>query len=348
MSRLTRPALVALLFCPPLAAQDDKLPNWAQKFFSGKDAPPPPVILHDFGTVPKGTVRDYSFRMTNIYAVPMQVEPIQPACRWVSVVKYTAQMDPLETGQIDVRLETAGIEGPKQVEFKVRFKGQDPTTKREFSRDARLVILADSRLDIAIDPGAITFGPVPAGRAMAKSVQVTYTGKQAGWAVKGAECNKDLFTVTTEKVPAAATTYKVTATLKEQAPPGVFNEPIVLKTNDPTAPSLTLSATGTVHPPLMLLGLSPTNKLRLPPVGVGKEHKQVVSVIAEKPFKVTAVDGQGDGLSVVIVPSRRAKSEGLILVFEPEKVGPVRKVLTIKTDTGESVSLTVEATATER
>src|SRR5262249_36759794 len=107
MSRLTPPALVALLFCPPLAAPDGNLPNWAQKFFSGKDAPPPPVILHDFGTVPKGTVRDYSFRMTNIYAVPMQVEPIQPACRWVSVVKYTAQMDPLETGQIDVRLETA-------------------------------------------------------------------------------------------------------------------------------------------------------------------------------------------------------------------------------------------------
>jgi Protein of unknown function (DUF1573) len=346
MSRITRPALIALLFYPPLAAQDVK-PIWAHKFFSGKDAPPPPVILHDFGTVPKGTVRDYSFQMTNIYAVPMQVEPIQPPCRWVSVVKYTAQMDPLETGQIDVRLETAGIEGPKQVELKVLFKGRDPTTKKEFNSDARLVILADSRPDISVDPGTIAFGPVPVGKAMAKSVCVTYTGKQVGWAISEPGYRKDLFAVLIEKAPGAGTAYKVTATLKEKAPAGPFNESIVLNTNDPTAPTMTLTATGTVHPPLILLGLGPTNKLRLAPVAVGKEQKQVVSVLAEKPFKVTAVDGQGNGLSVIIFPTPRAKSEGLMLVFDPEKVGPIRKVLTIKTDTGDSVTLTVEATATE-
>jgi Protein of unknown function (DUF1573) len=330
----------------PAAAQPPE-PLWGNKFFSGRYAPPPPVILHDFGTVPKGTERTYRFRMTNIYAVPMRVHEPRTLCRWVSVTEYTALMDPLETGHIEVKLDTTGIEGPKEVEFAVLFDGRG-ATDRVFKSTAKLVIRANSRPDIAFEPGVVAFGTVGAGKKAEQTLQVTYKGKQADWTISGAECRQELFAVSVEKVPGAATAYKVTAAVKDKAPAGEFNESIVLKTNDPTAPTLTLNATGAVQSALSLVGLGPTNKLRLPPVVVGKEHKQQVAVLSEKMFKVTAVEGQGDGISVTVLPAPRNKSQGLPIVFAPEKVGPVRKVLTIKTDTGDTVTLTVEATAIEK
>jgi len=323
-------------------------PLWGNKFFSGKDTLPPPVILHDFGTVPKGTERTYRFRMANIYAIPMRVHEPRTLCRWVSVTEYTVLMDPLETGYIEVKLDTTGIEGNKEVEFEVLFEGREKESGKVFKSPAKLVIRANSRPDIAFEPGTVTFGTVGAGQKAEQTMQVTYSGKQGDWAIAGAECRQELFAVSVERVPGAANAYKVTAAIKGKAPAGEFNESIVLKTNDPTAPTLTLTATGAVQAPLTLVGLGPTNKLRLPPVAVGKEQKQMVTVLAEKAFKVTEVEGQGDGLSVTVLPAPRNKSQGLPIVFAPEKVGPVRKVLTIKTDTGESVTLIVEATAIEK
>jgi len=104
----------------PAVAQDSKgkpVP-WANKFFSGKTETPPPVILHDFGTLPQGTVKTYRFKMENIYAYPMQVTVPTPSCRCVSIREYTGQLGPRETGYIDVQVDTSrrraeesGVEG---------------------------------------------------------------------------------------------------------------------------------------------------------------------------------------------------------------------------------------------
>src|SRR4029077_9138421 len=89
------------------------------KFFTGNPDNPPPVILQDFGVLPKGTIKTYRFKMTNIYAVPMQVKEPKPGCGCVSVTRYTAQMNPQETGVIDVEIRTASIEGEKEVKLPV-------------------------------------------------------------------------------------------------------------------------------------------------------------------------------------------------------------------------------------
>ena len=55
---------------------------WANKFFlPGIEKDPgqvsPPAIVHDFGTVPHGTLCTQKFTVTNIYDVPIQVTDIR-------------------------------------------------------------------------------------------------------------------------------------------------------------------------------------------------------------------------------------------------------------------------------
>lgn len=333
---LTLPLLVLAV---PAAAQEP-IP-WANKFFTGPTSTPPPVILHDFGTLPKGTVKTYRFKMTNIYAVPMQVQEPKPSCGCVSVVEYTGQMGPREAGHIDIKLDTRRVDGPKVIKLPVTFRGQDPTTKEPFFSTADLEIRAISRAEIAVEPGAFGFGRVPAGRKASQSVVVTYAGTQPNWKITEYGVRKELFDIAFEQIPVRGTkAYRVTLTLKETAPAGALTEHVELRTNEPgNQGALTLAVTGFVQPPLSIVG---TDHVKFPGVDVGQKTQQNVTIQAESAFKVTAVEGQGDGVSVMVLPLQPKKAQVITITFAPEKAGPVKKVLTVKTDTGESVALTVE------
>jgi hypothetical protein len=342
--------LLALLGCLAAAVGQEAPPPrdpipWANKFFTGVKDDPPPVILHDFGTLPKGTVRTYRFAMANIYAVPMQIRQApSPNCGCVSVIEYTGKMNPRETGHIDIKIDTTRVDGPKQVRLDVMFEGRDPRTHEPFFSTAKLEVRAVSRPDIKFDPGVVAFGLVPAGRRANQVVRVAYYGRQPGWGITELDFKKDLFDVTAipVQVRGAKAAYEVTATLKANAPAGLLDEAIVLKTNDPAAPALTLSVTGRVQAPLTLFGTK-DGFLRLGEVQVGKKVEQRVTVLSDKAFTVTAVDGQGAGVTVPVLKVEKNKGQVLTVTFAPEKPGPVKQVLTIRTDTGESVNMTVEA-----
>jgi CheY-like chemotaxis protein len=342
MSKLTATLLPVLLFAVPAAAQEAFIP-WANKFFTGRGDTPPPVILQDFGTLPKGTVKTYRFKLTNIYAFPVQIREPKPSCGCLSVIEYSGKLEPRDTGHIDIKVDTSRVEGYKQVELPVRFDLRDPKTGENLWSTARLEIRVVSRPDIEIRPGVVQFGTVPAGKKATQAVDIVYSGRQPKWKITEVGYKKDLFDVTVNDLQMrGATGFQVTATLKATAPAGMIDEQIVLKTNDPVAPALTLMVTGEVQAPLSFRGLD-NGVLRLTKVEVGKKVEMNVPVWSDKPFKVTKVEGQGDGVSVVIQPGDAKKAQVIIITFAPEKAGVVKKVLTVKTDTGDSATLTVEA-----
>jgi hypothetical protein len=343
MSKLTATLLPVLLFAVPAAAQEAFIP-WANKFFTGKGDTPPPVILQDFGTLPKGTVKTYRFKLTNIYAFPVRIAEPKPSCGCLSVIEYTGKMEPRETGHIDIRIDTSRVEGYKKIDLPVRFDLRDPKTGDNLHSTALLEIRAVSRPDIEIRPGVVQFGTVPAGKKATQAVDIVYSGRQPKWDITEVGYKKDLFDVTIANLPVRGVTgFRVTATLKATAPAGAIDEQIVLKTNDPAAPALTLMVTGEVQAALSLRGLDNNGMLRLGKVEVGKKLEKNVPVWSDKPFKVTRVEGQGDGMSVLIQPGDAKKAQVIIITFAPEKAGLVKKVLTVKSDTGDSATMTVEA-----
>jgi hypothetical protein len=196
--------LTLLVLAVPLAAQEPPTKSipWANKFFAGNSDNPPPVILQDFGVLPKGTIKAYRFKMTNIYALKMQVMEPRPPCSCVSVAQYKAELNPQESGYIDVVINTALVDGEKEVRLPVHFWGRDPKTgetvvdpktKRPFNSEAELVIRFVSRKEIAINPGAFQFGQVPAGQKASQTVLITYTGLQPDWKITEVGIPKQLF-----------------------------------------------------------------------------------------------------------------------------------------------------------
>ena len=350
--------LPLLVLAVPLAAQDSsvraapppptaqggpvkKVP-WANKFFSGTPDNPPPVVLQDFGAVPKGTVKTYRFKMTNIYAVPMQVAEPQPNCGCVSVLEYTALMKPMETGYIEIKVDTSRVEGPKVIKLPVQFKGR-AANGQPFESEADLEVRVVSRPEIAVNPGAFNFGQVPAGQKAVASVVVSYAGNQPNWAITQIGLRKELFDhqVQPVNVRGARAAFQVTLTLKPDAPAGTLDEHVELKTNEAGGQGvLSLAVRGQILPALGVVG---GNHRKLGGVEIGQRFEHKVMIQSDKPFKVTAVDGQGDGVTVPLPPVQAVKTQVVTVIFAPEKPGPVKKTLTVKTDTGKSVSLTVEA-----
>jgi hypothetical protein len=344
--------LASLVLALPVVAQDSKskpIP-WANKFFSGKSEAPPPVVLHDFGTLPKGTVKTYRFEMKNIYAFPVNVkEPNVKQCNCVSVLEYTAKMGPLETGKIDIKIDTSRFDGPKSVEIDVRFDMRDSKTNEAFFSYASMEIRAVSRQDIAINPGAIQFGTVPSGQKATEVAKFYYTGKQREWKItEFSGFNKNVLDVTVNPVAIrGGILYEVSATLKPNAPAGAVDEQVVLKTNDKESPVLTLNVFGHVQAPLSIVGTEPGNLLKMGGVEIGKKLQKQVIVRADKAFTVTKVSGEGEGLSAQMFPGEARNSQVVTVVFTPDKPGPVKKEFTVKTSTGESIVMTVEGIGTE-
>src|SRR4051794_24220725 len=107
---LTSVVLAAL--AGPAVAQPSAAPPWANKFFltdiaSRRDKAPPPVVVHDFGTVPKGTLCAKTFTLTNIYDVPIQVVDIRRSCGCLQAYPPERVLQPNETAEFTVTMDTA-------------------------------------------------------------------------------------------------------------------------------------------------------------------------------------------------------------------------------------------------
>jgi len=353
MKPLTLMTSLLVLAAPATAQEPPGRPvPWANKFFTGTPDNPPPAIIQNFGVLPRGTIKQYRFKMTNLYALTMQVDRPQAECGCVSVEEYSAKLQPQEAGYIGITLNTSQVEGEKTIKLPVRFTGFDPNTgqpvidpktKRQFQSQAELEIKFVSRADIAINPGAFQFGQVPAGQKASRTVVVTYNGRQPDWEIREIGIRKDLFDAvpTRVKVAGVKAAYEVKLTLKPDVPTGRLDEHIELKTNEPGGQTvLNLAVNGLVQAPLSIVN---GDHRELGGGDVGQKVDHNVTIQAETPFKITAVEGTGDGVTVApLLPVAANKVQFITVTFAPEKPGRVTKELTIKTNTGKSVKLTVE------
>src|SRR5688572_12420491 len=88
-------ALLALLgTCQTAAAQT----AWADKLFGGN-------VNHDFGVVPRGAQLKHSFKMTNIYKVPLEISQIRVTCGCLTVTPSTKILQPNETIQLHANMD---------------------------------------------------------------------------------------------------------------------------------------------------------------------------------------------------------------------------------------------------
>ncbi|QJW99037.1 DUF1573 domain-containing protein [Frigoriglobus tundricola] len=338
----------------PAPAPPTKAAPWANKFFlpdiaTNREQPAPAVITHNFGDVPHGTLCVHKFAITNIYDTPMQITDVSKTCTCLDNVPMTRVLQPNETAELTVTMNAAKFVGQNAQTFYVTFSSAAPVGPR-FLSVAVLKVSANSRTDVSVNPGAVTFGSVPQGTRLNQAVQVKYSGRGRDWKITEVVPGTYPFEVKLSEVGRGGpirggAEYQIDVTLSANAPPGPITEQITLKTNDSTNPLIHIGVTGTVIAPLEL---SP-NKLRLE-AKVGEPVTQRVLVRAAKPFKVVGVDGT-DGAITAELPAVPAalQVQFITIKFDPKQPGSVAKQLRIRTDLEGNVSalLAVEAEGTK-
>lgn len=312
---------------PPAGTPQVFVP-WANKFFKKDNAPA--VIVHDFGTVPHGTLLTHRFTFTNIYDVPVQIIDVRKSCTCLDADPPQKVLQPHESAEIVLTMNAAKFNGPNAQTFYITFGPQYVST-------AVIRVQANSRADVQLTPGYVNFGVVQQGTKASQAVTVKYIGTRRDWKIT--DVVKPTGPLDVELTDAKGPDFQITVSLKADAPAGSILEPITLKTNDPTASLLQFNVAAVVQAPITVA----PEKVKFEGVKLGQEQTQKVILRSTKAFKVEAVADSGDGLTVEPFPAS-APVQIVTVKFKPMGIGTWKRELKLKTDIG-TAPLTVELEA---
>jgi uncharacterized protein DUF1573 len=320
---------------------------WANKFFlrdiaANREQSPPAAIVHNFGEVPHGTVCTHTFPITNIYDVPMQITEVRKSCTCLDYVPLTKILQPNETAEFTVTMNTGKFVGFNAQTVYVTFGPKYVST-------AVLRLQATSRTDVSINPGGIAFGTVAQGTRPAQSVNIKYTGKMRDWKLTEIVPVQGPFDVKVTEVSRGGpfrggAEFQVEVTLKPSAKPGPISEHVQIKTTDSAHPVVQVAVTANIASPIELA----PGKVRFETIAVGQSASQRVIVRAARPFKVVGIDGAGAGVTVELPTGSAQPVQFITVKFEPKQAGPVARTLRIRTDLdGGIATLPVEGAAAQ-
>jgi hypothetical protein len=255
--------------------------GWAEKMFKGN-------LTHDFGNVARGAQLVHRFTITNIYAVPMEITAIKSGCGCVSASAEKSVLAARESTTIEVRMDARRFTGAKRVGVRV-------TVGPKYVSSAELKVSANSRADVVFNPGEVNFGAVTHGETPSRTIDVEYAGTLA-WQISEVIARDAPYTATFKEWyrRPGQVGYRVTVTLKADAPAGPLEHALFLKTNDPVSPLVPVLVEANVQ---TTLSVSPS-VLSLGTVKAGTSLTRRVVVRGTRPFHVVGVDGTGAGIEL--------------------------------------------------
>jgi len=331
MTRTICTLLVAATLPAVAGAQEQ---GWASKFF-------PSGLTHDFGTVAFGAQLTYKFPIKNIYNVPFQVVDAHASCGCTTARKPAQLITPLGTSELEVLMDTLRVPaGTRNVTITVTLTSvPSQPGEKIFSSTCYLTASFLSRGDLTFTPGKISFGSVPVGQSPKMSLDIERFN-DPNWQVQEIVKNDLPLDANFVKLNfQGRNIHRVTVAMKPNAPAGEFKHELQLKTSD--GKSLTLVVEGNIKAPI---AASP-NSFSLGAIKVGTAVLRHVIVSGTNvPYKITGVDGEGDGIKVK-VQDKSAVTHVISIEYTPTKPEQLNKTLTIKTDLPGGMTATVKIEA---
>jgi hypothetical protein len=186
-------------------------------------------LSKDFGAVPHGKQLSHSFPITNTHEVPITIAYLQPSCGCLKAVVGKRDLQPRESSEIIVSMDTRRFVGPGTQNVRVKVAGPD------FESTCKLNVSATSQTDVAVKPNQLNFGRVTRGQTPTRTIDIEYLGNH-DWKVEEVVVAKELPITTKlnelERRPGQVR-YQLQVTISADAPLSVINNFIYLKTNDP-------------------------------------------------------------------------------------------------------------------
>ena len=337
---MMRWAMVALVLSagiataqPPRQQQQD---GWASKAFIDDNKP---VSGHDFGVIPAGTQLHHDFKMKNLWGVPLKIQTaVSCGCVKVTLAKEVLQKN--EAGTLQIDMDGRSFQGHKAVNVFVTLVEDSPRPK--FQSTATLVVTANARVDVTLNPGAVNFGIVTAGQPVQKQfVDVDYAGRLQ-WQITGVP-KSDLFDISVlQRINAPGRIgYQVGLAVKPDAPVGKKKDELTLQTNDPASPTVAIPFEITILPRLQA-----PEVVKATGAKVGAETMSGLVVIqSPRPFKITGFNGLGNGLDLGQAIAKDARPIHYAkFKLTPTQAGTYSQKVTVNTDDPTmTATITVEA-----
>lgn len=312
--RVTFLALCGSLVASSTFAQDSD-PNltWAEKMFDEH--------THDFGTVARGAHVSYRLKIKNIYKETAHISNVRTTCGCSAGTPSATTLKSLETGYIEVTMNTNRFTRRKDSNVIVTFD-------QPLYAEVRIPITAYIRTDVVLTPGGADFGAVDVGATSERKIAITYAGR-SDWKIR--EVKSANPHVTAKVVETARSggqvAYDLLVTLKDDAPVGALREQITLVTDDSASPHVPIiveakiEADITVTPAIVTLGS----------LTAGKAKKVNVVLRGKKPFEISKLECETDRHQFkVVLPKTEKRVHVLPLTITPsDKVGSLDEEFTV-------------------
>jgi hypothetical protein len=219
--RIFLPAIISLLFfsCSVTAAE-----SWGTDLFR--------IKKHDFGRVTIGADAVYHFVMENIYEQDIKILGVHSSCGCTIPSLSTNFLKTGEKGAVIAKFNTNGQHTREKsatltVDLETEVNGQ-------LLRESVLLYVSGYiRSDVVLTPSVVEFGSIPAGQSEVRTVQLEYAG-HSDWALTKVEHSNPFIHAKAESInrSAGAVVYRITVTIKDNAPIGYVRDVLRFATNE--------------------------------------------------------------------------------------------------------------------
>jgi hypothetical protein len=200
---------------------------------------------YDFGTVYRGTKIEHVFRVTNAGDVPLRLEQVKSTCGCTVALISDPEVSPGREGRVAVTLDTARMAG--RVTKVVTVYTNDPETPT-----AALALTGAVHADLVASPTALYLGRLRRGEPVSREIVVAPGRPGAAYAVTAVEASNPALRA--EIAPATGGEgQRIVVRLASELPLGRFSDHLVLRTNSPREPTITVPVFASVEGDVVVL-----------------------------------------------------------------------------------------------
>jgi uncharacterized protein DUF1573 len=192
---------------------------------------------YDFGDVEQGARVAHTYTFRNDGGLDLTIDNVRAFCGCTAAVASARVVSPGGAGRIEVTFDTARDFGrtPRSITVYTNDPLQPVTT---------LALVGNVDADVAVDPVDLYVGHLRRGEAARNSARVL--APHGAVAVGPVEAHGRVIEAALREPAAGAAARLVRIAIQKDAPVGRFKEDVVVHTNSPRRPLVTLAVTGVV------------------------------------------------------------------------------------------------------
>jgi hypothetical protein len=291
---------------------------------------------HDFGTVAKGAKAEFDFEFQNIFEEDIHVVGVRSSCGCTEPHVTVQSLKTWGKGTVHAVFNTRSFIGSRSATLTVLID-------QPYYAEVQLSVRGYIRADVLFTPGSVAFGEVEQGKALERTVSVSYSGR-SDWAIVDVRSANSSFEVELMDGERnfGRVAYKMLVRLKVDAPVGYLQDQLTIVTNDSNNSSLELPVEGRIVSPLTV---SPAS-LFLGVLKPGETVEKKLFVKGTKPFKIVSIQCEGDCFKFRTSDKATAAHMVPLTFTAGTAPGKISQKIEIKTDLGTGATTTCLASAT--